>query len=364
MTIQPAVALTNAPEVFSAMGRRVRQLPPRLPTASKSTPSVQREQASWMNYTLNHNLRTHLWTKHVPMTHAKDRWGWHGDHLFCRQFFPRQHLCLPEECGFEVNHVQFTGQRSTRMDPVGGRTKVIEDEWPLQRSRSVTIPWTGITIFLVRPRILLPEALSSLAGNLAKSAAHDFFLFQSEQHALQAELAVFHSEQHALQAELPVFHSEQHAPQAERAVFPSHRLLEGTRTSAASARPSGDVLSDKFDWDDFLADVENEEARFLSGGTPFARDEAEDAKESTALPSEEEARVARELREIVMDNTVSDAEKRTVVAPDIRREVYRLHRNLGHPEKRTFLRALKQVQLSYMSEAATSIFPSSGPLES
>ncbi|CAE7655781.1 GIP [Symbiodinium sp. CCMP2592] len=252
-----------------------------------------------------------------------------------------------EECPFDIAKVKFTGQRSTRMDPVGGQIKVIDDDWPSQRSRAVAVPWTGSTIFPVLPPIMLPEALSSLARNLAKSAAHDFFLFQSEQHALQAELAVLPSEQHALQPELAVLLSEQHAllrePSAHSlpAAFPSHRILEGTRTSAASARPSGDVLSNEFDWDDFLADVETEETRFLSGGTPFARDEAADAKEATAFPSEEEARVARELREIVLDPTASEEAKRSVVAPDIRREVYRLHRNLGHPEKRTFLRALK-----------------------
>ena len=60
-----------------------------------------------------------------------------------------------------------------------------------------------------------------------------------------------------------------------------------------------------------------------------------------SAPTEEEARVARELREIVIDTSATDMAERSVVAPDIRREVYRLHRNLGHPEKKTFLRAMK-----------------------
>ncbi|CAE7779821.1 unnamed protein product, partial [Symbiodinium necroappetens] len=317
----PTVAMTNVPELFRSVRRRFAHLPRQPVHATDYEMTKVRNYVSVFSSLLNQGLRKHLRTQHVSTDHASQRWAWQGIHLVCRHFMPRQHLCLPEECPFDISRVNFSGRRVTRMDPIGGQTKVIEDDWPSQRSRSTAISWTGTSIFHTVPEIILPTALAHVATTLAKSAAHDFCTFQSEQHELQAELAV----------------------------FPSHRVLEGRHelTSApasaasASARPSADPQSSEFDWDDFCRDISHEEARFITGGAPFARDEAQGTKETVATRTEEEARVAKELRELVIDPSAIPTGDRSVMAPDTRREVYRLHRNLGHPDKRTFLRAMR-----------------------
>ena len=357
MVIQPVIALTNVPELFRTVRRRFSQLPNLPVHAGDSEQNKIGVYIKAFGSVLSQGLRRHLRTKHVPVTHARDRWAWQAGHLECRHFFPRQLFCLPEECPFDVSRVKFTGRRVTRMDPVGGQAKWVEDEWPAQRARSTAFLWTGATLFPVVPEMILPDELTKVADQLAKSAAHDFHVFQTEQHALQAEAFVFQSEPHALPSENAVFQSEPHALPLENAVFqsephalpsentvfqsephalpyasrvtpsrvfPSHRILEGRQSSSASAsaRPSADVQSTDFDWEDFFDDVENEESRFLTGGVPFARNEAVDTKETATKATEEEARVARELREIVVDPSMVEPAGRTVVAPDVRREVY------------------------------------------
>ena len=213
----PVVALTNVPELFRTVRRRLGHMASQPVHAADTEPTKLRSYVSAFSSLLNQGLRRHLRTQHVSMTHARERWAWQGYQLVCRHFFPRQHLCLPEECPFDVSHIKFTGLRTTRMDPVGGQTKVVEDDWPTQLSRTTSISWTGTTIFHTVPDIMLPEALAQTATKLAKCAAHDFHQFQAEQHALQAELSL----------------------------FPSHRVLEGrqasTTSASASARPSADV---------------------------------------------------------------------------------------------------------------------------
>ena len=64
------------------------------------------------------------------------------------------------------------------------------------------------------------------------------------------------------------------------------------------------------------------------------------AQDAMEVDSDEEA-VAHELREQPELEVDKNDDEEVYVAPPLRRELYRVHRNLGHPDLNTFVRALK-----------------------
>ena len=94
------------------------------------------------------------------------------------------------------------------------------------------------------------------------------------------------------------------------------------------------------DWDEFLAVAEVE-------GTDghFVKDDEQECVQEMDRENEDEQRVSHELRELDIrgptDSPGSESRPSVALAPDVRREIYRIHRNLGHPETRSFCRALK-----------------------
>ena len=84
------------------------------------------------------------------------------------------------------------------------------------------------------------------------------------------------------------------------------------------------------------------------------------------LPQDDdEARVRHELREIPVpgdwDQSLEPTTSCPAPPPEIRRELYRVHRNLGHPDNSTFARALKHSgrtdMLSRAAKLAGNVFP-------
>ena len=149
-----------------------------------------------------------------------------------------------------------------------------------------------------------------MAVNMAKSSAHDLFTFQKQEAQFQTEWVAM--------------------------AFPSHRILEGR---AASPSQSGATTEfDDFDFDEFIANVDREDARV---DREDARDLDAKDKPSAELPGEDEQQAARELRDLHIDEQGQDISEEAELPHDLRRELYRLHRNLGHPDIKSFVRALR-----------------------
>ena len=147
--------------------------------------------------------------------------------------------------------------------------------------------------------MLLPDAYQASAQWTAKAAAHALFTYVLQETAFQTEWA---------------------------SMFPSHKIL-GERGARGAGVSDFDFDADasEFDLDAFIDDI------------PHAT-EAPTAKHKRS-PGEDEKAVERELRDLPVPSR--HEVPISSLPPDLRREVYRIHRNLGHPERAAFCKALK-----------------------
>ena len=289
-----AWAWTNVPEVAKALQRRC-----------DDSRLLQRLQAFTINRQLHllpvfvdnivENLHRLQPSRHYPIFNMPDPWFRRGGHLRCQHFVPRRRQAVPAECTvFSTTTLRFTGRRTTHQQFVDGRSQMLHDDWRQDFSTSTTTAWTGYTEFEVLPSLILPDDYKSSALWVANAAAHALHTFVSYETDFQTEW---------------------------QSMFPSHRILGERRTSGA---PTFGFADPEFDVDEFIDNIPNATEN--------------DAKRRRTNGEDEQA-VARELREL----PVPDRAKVEVssLPPDLRREVYRIHRNLGHPERAAFCRALK-----------------------
>ena len=249
-------------------------------------------------------LRQHLQLQNYPVFQLSDHWEKAPHYLLCRHFAPRTRLALPSECKImDITKMKFTGRRSTHQFFLHGGNGHTEDDWTIQPPPSgpPPTPWTGTTTFWLQPQILLPATASTFVSWWTASAAHVLFSFQRDQAAFQAEWS---------------------------SAFPSHRLL-GEEASSASDRASRQKLSTVPE-DAMETDLMEELDEIpLELPTNQATEAAED-----------EMRAARELRELQTPK-VEETPDTPAPHPELRRELFRIHRNLGHPDNQSFCRALR-----------------------
>ena len=248
--------------------------------------------------------------KHVKLdgsTTTPLRWRLTPFYLTCHHFQPRRHPTTPEQCGsLDINHLKFTGKRIMEQHFVGQPSKTIVDNWRLDSSSPASRPWTGITSFELELQTILPSSYKDYATWLAAGVAHHLFAYQAAEAAFQREWL---------------------------SVFPSHNIL-GEEARANRAASS----SDDFDLglDNVEAPIRESEAQVFRG---------KDRAHAMELDSVDEAVVRNELREMEVPEPPELVVSKAEVPPppaDIRREIYRLHRNLGHPDNATLVRALKR----------------------
>ena len=94
------------------------------------------------------------------------------------------------------------------------------------------------------------------------------------------------------------------------------------------------MIPDDFDIDEFINNVPTAGREELT----MLDDTREKPQEETG---EDEQLAARDLRELNIDEQGHDQDGEYEPKPDLRRELYRLHRNLGHPDIKSFVRALR-----------------------
>ena len=250
-------------------------------------------------------LQRHLQSSCCVLPHIPDHWERGRDFLLCRHFSPRRTFTVPKDCPrLEVAHMQFTGTRITIQQFLAGSTHVYEDNWIKDHPQPTSRPWTGVTKFHVYPTMVLPEPTQHFAQWLVSSAAHDLYEYQNDEINFQVEY---------------------------RMLFPSHKILG--QEEAAHRREmqrSGRATSTSAP----LADIPEEDDEIMGLGA-----EEQDAPEVAMTPifGEDEKAAARELREL----PVPAQDRLDAPTPELRRELFRIHRNLGHPDRQSFCRALK-----------------------
>eukprot|EP00439_Symbiodinium_sp_Y106_P027348 s5817_g3.t1 len=265
-------------------------------------------------------LRKHLQLRHFPVLSGGDHWQLTPCQLVCLHAQPRHASCVPQECDrFDVRGIRFTGKRHVVQTFVDGHVRRYTDNWMTQQPPSSQRPWTGHTIFDIEPQVMLPGSLLQAAQSLSRAAAHDFFQYQTAETQFQAEWMLVQSSW----------------------AFPSHKILEEQENAKLAENRSNHVDAEGEDVDDVDAVL-----REILGGP--SKDQAvvgENAAGENVKAMDErldEGKVRHELREELTNiDTKTTIEGENHVSPEVRREVYRLHRNLGHPNMKTFLRALR-----------------------
>ncbi|OLQ12867.1 hypothetical protein AK812_SmicGene3197 [Symbiodinium microadriaticum] len=325
-----ALILTNIEPLVNSMGKR-------LATATHQPLSDLRHQDQQIfAERLLQGMRQHLRPPAIVIYHCPDHWSVSAINLACRHFHPRRTLVTPNACHqLDTSQLRFTGRRTTFKNYVGGIPKVVQDHWPSSGSDQTTDLefWTGLTVFELEPQTLLPDAYTDFATWIAAGTAHILCAFQESEASFQTEWL---------------------------SIFPSHNILgEDARANRAERRERRVLLPDDVDVEE-ITDVPFAEEIEMNSDTPnflpSNSAEPEAIRDAMETVGADERAVHRDLRELQLPplpaeaSTASPEEQAQLPPADIRRELYRIHRNLGHPSQATFLRALKNagVKVEYL----------------
>ena len=323
--LKPTLLLTNIETLATALARRCDKQHKHVPLEGGQNTKLSAIYTDAFVDAILKGLRQHLRAQHFPVFDMKDSWELTPHELRCRHFCKRSTLASPEECmEYEVAKLRFTGQRRTSLWYQDGEPQLWTDNWQSCPSTPPTkASWSGITCFELQADFRLPQELQELAAWLAQGAAHDFYTYQDDEAAFQAKWMMICAQ-----------------------VFPSHRILgDEARERRADARAVSfaDHEDDPFSEATGLPNSSTSTSTHL-GDTSFASPDGPamvDEPQPPQQPHEgDEARVRHELREIPMPGDVDNGDesetKAPIPPPEIRREIYRVHRNLGHPDSSTF----------------------------
>lgn len=171
--------------------------------------------------------------------------------------------------------------------------------------------WTGSTIFHLHDPIVFPPDWKAVAHYIIQAAAHPIHAYLTEETALQV---------------------------AWKASFPTQKILGGG--------------------DDFGSSATSSSSAAAAGGRRARR--ADRALQDGDMDEEEisQDRVQQALRELHLPQPPTD----NILHPELRRELFRVHRNLGYPLLQVFVRALRHAGVKKeaacgMDEASFSVRP-------
>eukprot|EP00435_Cladocopium_sp_Y103_P027783 s3983_g6.t2 len=231
---------------------------------------------------------------------------------------PRRALFSPSGvAGCPLHLSKLSSSRTTLMKSEQGPVQTYTDNWrttALPRQTMTTL-WTGTTIFPVQDPFLLPSDWQAAANFIVRAAAHPIHSYITEETAVQVEWT---------------------------SAFPSHRILGGAPSSSTASSgtavgppPSSSTASsgtavgpppfNRFDGHDEDLDVN------MLDDVEVNSPEQEEPEETS------ESRSKHALRELKLSKPATDK----ILHPELRRELFKIHRNLGHPSLQVFIRALK-----------------------
>ena len=216
----------------------------------------------------------------------EDYWSFQDDIVVRYHRTPRRALFTPVGVsGCPIEPAKLSSDRTTVLTYDNGQTTTLNDNWRDTDTPHLCQPrpWTGSTTFRQTQAVVLPPDWNKLATFISSSVACPLYEYLTDESEFQEEWS---------------------------AVFTTRRILRGVGHAEGE-------------------DVELEDA--------FAPEEADLRVENHAA-DDDEVIVGQELREL---QPMSQRQEPGALHPTLRREVYRLHRNLGHPNKQSFLRALR-----------------------
>ncbi len=215
---------------------------------------------------------------------------------------PRRTLFTPtgmSSCPIPVPNVG--SKRITTMKFQEGNPVVKQDDWRTTLTPHLSSPrlWTGQTEFINSNTLLLPQPWHAVATFVVAAAAHPLYDYLTQETEFQTEW---------------------------KSSFPVRKIFRGGGDDGDHAAASADM-----DLDDFEQAGEDDLEKALDLADPESR------PQQRREADEDEEKVAHGLRELhLLRRQLPDG-----LHPELQREVFRIHRNLGHPTNEMFLRALK-----------------------
>ena len=335
--LKPTLLLTNIESLANALGRRCNG------KHSQHQPLVGGRAAAAAVYTqqfvdcILRALKRHVQCR-PEGTPPEDYWTMSSTHLTRHHVQPRWALFNPQNVTTKpCSESQLGDRRVSTNKSDNNHTQVLHDNWRSDRSHPTwTCPWTGTTEFeLVEPFVCPASAsMSSTATWIAASGAHPLHSYVVEESKFQDEWYEIIS------------------------AFPTHRILEGggragdgsststassssrstTRGAAASTSTSSSTASRPRMSTSPLPPTSVDQPRRRPSPLPSIAE----VKGEDALEDQLDAEVERAGQELRRPGPAHEPDVGEVsLHPELRRELYRLHRNLGHSDRQTFLRALR-----------------------
>ena len=295
--LKPTLLLTNVEALATTLNRRCNGF------HSHHGPLLAGEAGKAAKYTpafveaILRGLRQHVqqWIKSRQPT--MDYWEvQQNDKVLVRHHrTPRRALFVPTGLGgCPIPPGQLSSQRTTRMIFDVKSKQEITDNWRASPQPREAQPrsWTGSTSFTVQDAIVLPTDWRAVASFVTAAAAHPIFAYITEESEFQMDWKM---------------------------AFPAHSILGGADCSSPS--------SSRFDRFSGPDDAEDLDVHMLEDAAiqNIDDDETSDQRVQQALSQPH-------ARQRPVDN---------LVHPEIRREIFKIHRNLGHPSLQVFVRALK-----------------------
>ena len=298
--LKPTLLLTNVEELANILNRRCEGY------HAKHQPLLSGEAKHAAKYTpafvdaILRGLRRHVqaWVK--SNNPAADYWEITDTLVTRHHRVPRRALFVPTGvAGCPQDVANISSARTTTMKTLKGPVQTIQDNWrtTAMPCQSMKFEWTGTTSFPVQESILLPNDWKAVANYIVQAAAHPIHHYITEETAVQVEWSA----------------------------FPSHKTLGGAPSSSAVGT-SGPSTFNRFSGqedEDVDAEMMGEDLDI-----PANPEEPEETSET---------KVKHALRPLQLSKPATD----NVLHPEVRRELFKIHRNLGHPSLQLFVRALK-----------------------
>ena len=310
--LKPTLLLTNVESLAKVLNRRCEG------SHAKHQPLLAGEAGLAAKYTpafveaILRGLRQHVQTWVKSNQQTEDYWEQDDGQLVRHHRVPRRALFSPSGvAGCPSPSKRLSSKRVSNINFINGKHQTLEDDW-----RSAEAPrfafsqlWTGTTTFQLHDPIVLPPDWKAVATYITQAAAHPIHAYLTDETALQVDW---------------------------KASFPTHKILGGgdlasTTSSSSSAAARGERA--------LQADQRGERALQADRSRPRAlqADQPRDLQDDMDEEETSEDRVQQALRELHLPQPPTD----NILHPELRRELFRVHRNLGHPSLQVFVRALR-----------------------
>ena len=292
--LKPTLLLTNLEGLAVTLNRRCDG------AHAKHQPLLSGEAGLAAKYTpafvdaILRGLRQHVqnWVKNNNL--SSDYWEQKDAAVVRHHRTPRRAFFSPSGvAGCPQKLRNLSSERTTVMKFDDNKMHTVVDNWRATTPRqSMPKQWTGSTTFPVQDPIVLPPDWVAAANCVVQAAAHPIYSYITEETDVQMEWTT---------------------------AFPSHKVLGGS----ASKSPS---------------DPSNPSLRYAGDETDDLEAHMLDDVDMPENPEEtSEQRVQQALQPVEVNQRPVD----NVMHPEIRREIYKIHRNLGHPSLPLFTRSLR-----------------------